>query len=100
MPIERAKQFLPFDALKGLREALREKEKIIVIPFTLSEDMENEINQTLINLKISDIVEVTHFSNHEYIVTTGIVSKKKNDYFTIVKQDIYYKDILKIKNID
>ena len=31
MPVsERAKQFMPFSALKGLDEALREKERIIV----------------------------------------------------------------------
>ena len=28
--LERAKIFLPFDALKGFQEALREKEKILV----------------------------------------------------------------------
>ena len=27
--LDRAKQFMPFDALKGFREAIREKEKII-----------------------------------------------------------------------
>ena len=30
MPVEdRAKQFMPFDALKGFREALAEKEKLV-----------------------------------------------------------------------
>lgn len=29
-PADRAKQFLPFDALKGFREALEEKERTIV----------------------------------------------------------------------
>jgi hypothetical protein len=28
--LERAKIFLPFDALKGFQEALREKEKVLV----------------------------------------------------------------------
>lgn len=31
-PADRAKQFLPFDALKGFREALAEKERTVVPP--------------------------------------------------------------------
>ena len=33
----RAKQFMPFDALKGFREALEEKERILVPKRELSE---------------------------------------------------------------
>lgn len=40
----RAKQFMPFDALKGLREALAEKERIIVPKKELSEDQKAELD--------------------------------------------------------
>ena len=33
---DRAKQFMPFDALKGFREALKEKEKVTVPKIELS----------------------------------------------------------------
>ena len=36
--VARAKQFLPFDALKGLQEALREKEREYEEKKDLSED--------------------------------------------------------------
>lgn len=35
-PVDRAKQFLPFDALKGFREALAEKERTLTIQGELS----------------------------------------------------------------
>ena len=42
-PSERAKQFLPFDALKGFREALAEKERTIVPQGELEVEREEEI---------------------------------------------------------
>lgn len=37
-PAERAKQFMPFAALKGYEEALRAKEKVVVPKMELSSD--------------------------------------------------------------
>ena len=37
---DRAKQFLPFAALKGLPEALAKKERVAVPKIVLSEDMQ------------------------------------------------------------
>ena len=48
MPIEeRAKQFMPFSALKGLEEALASKEKIIVPKKELTQDYAEELNLKL-----------------------------------------------------
>ncbi len=97
MPIERAKQFMPFDALKGFKEALREKEKIIVDKIDLCEDAIIEINNILINLKVGDIVKVVYFKQNEYIEVTGMISKIKNDFFVIVKEKIMYNNIYRIE---
>ena len=97
MPIERAKQFMPFDALKGFKEALKEKEKIIVDKIDLSEDAIIEINNILINLKVGDIVKVVYFKQNEYIEVTGMISKIKNDFFVIVKEKIMYNNIYRIE---
>ena len=97
MPIERAKQFMPFDALKGFKEALKEKEKIIVDKIDLCEDAIIEINNILINLKVGDIVKVVYFKQNEYIEVTGMISKIKNDFFVIVKEKIMYNKIYRIE---
>ena len=45
MPVsDRAKQFMPFSALKGLDEALRTKEKIVVPKVELSPEMAEELD--------------------------------------------------------
>jgi hypothetical protein len=97
MPIERAKQFMPFDALKGFKEALSEKEKIVVDKIDLGEDAIIEINNILTTLKIGDIVKVVYFKQNEYIEVTGMISKIKNDFFVIVKEKIMYNNIYRIE---
>ena len=48
MPIaDRAKQFMPFAALKGLPEALAAKEKILVQKVELSPEMEEELDRRM-----------------------------------------------------
>ena len=44
---DRAKLFIPFDALKGLKEALREKEKVLCEKKELTEEEIEEISFTL-----------------------------------------------------
>ena len=97
---DRARQFLPFDALKGFREALKEKERIKVAKIELSEDEEIIISNRLTQVKKGMIVKIVHYSNQEYIETTGMVSKIDLVYhkLTIVKLDIFFNDILKIES--
>ena len=47
---ERAKLFMPFDALKGFRDCLRLAEKNINSKKTISEEMENDINNKLLSI--------------------------------------------------
>ena len=72
---DRAKQFMPFDALKGFREALAEKERIIVPKRELSEEQKAELNLKLYKIQKSDIITVEYFTNGEYVQTTGMVSR-------------------------
>ena len=51
---ERAKQFMPFDAMKGLNEALRAKEerRTRVERKQLSEDMAEELSRVLNRIEL------------------------------------------------
>lgn len=40
---DRAKQFMPFDALKGFREALAEKERLVEVQKGIAEKSDKEI---------------------------------------------------------
>lgn len=72
---ERAKQFMPFDPLKGFREALLEKEKITVDKAELSEEAGELLDRTLHEIAIRDIVTVVYYDKGEYVKLTGMVSR-------------------------
>ena len=97
--LERAKIFLPFDALKGFQEALREKEKVLVPKKILSNEEKEKISNKLIQIKKGMIIKIIYFENDEYIELEGIVSSIDFVYKTIkiVKKEILFTDILDIK---
>ena len=72
---DRAKQFMPFAALKGLEEALSEKEKVVVEKVELTEDSIEQLNWKVSQLKVRDIATVVYFSKGEYLKVTGMVSR-------------------------
>ena len=72
---ERAKQFMPFAALKGHMEALRMREKIVVRRRELSEEYKEELDRKLRAVCKNDIITVIYFSQGEYLKKTGMVSK-------------------------
>ncbi len=80
MPIEqRAKIFSPFSALKGLNEALAEKEKVREPKKVISEDMAAKIDYTLKNLKPKQILTVIFYDKTEerYLQLTGTLTAVK-----------------------
>ena len=74
---KRAKQFLPFDALTGLREAIAAKERITVPKRELTEDSIADINKTLKGLQKGQIITVVYYGTYEqnYLPLTGPVTK-------------------------
>lgn len=95
---DRAKIFAPFDALKGFKEALKEKEKIVVEKRIISQEEKEKIGNILKEIKKNDMVEIIYFNNGEYIKVKGIVSKIDFVYLkiTIVTTKIEFNDIYKI----
>ena len=98
--LDRAKIFLPFDALKGFKEALREKEKILVDKKILSIEEKEKISKKLIQIKKGMIIKVIYFENNEYIELEGMVSLIDFVYkkLKIVKKEIEFTDILDIQS--
>lgn len=73
---DRAKQFMPFDALKGFQEALREKERVRVPKRILSEEEREELNRELSRIGKMDMVEAEYFQDGE----TGICQRKGHGF--------------------
>lgn len=76
-PAERAKQFMPFDAVKGLREALARKEAELLYTERqeLSEEATAALNETLGGLRTGDRVAVTYYEDHRYRTVFDIVRR-------------------------
>ena len=74
---KRAKQFMPFDALTGLREAIAAKERVIEPRRYPSEDAIAEINEKLLDLHKGQIITVVYYGDYEqrYLQLTGPVIK-------------------------
>lgn len=72
---ERAKQFLPFAALKGYPAALRRKEKIVVPKVEFSEDYQERLDGKLRQIRVQDVVTAVYFREGEYLEVTGMVSR-------------------------
>lgn len=84
-PSRRAKQFAPFDALKGLKEAIARKEHVPEPRRELSEDAIAEINAKLTMLKPGSWVTVVYYCNYtqEIHQLTGQVSKVDSYWKTL-----------------
>lgn len=95
---DRAKQFMPFAALKGYPEALQKKEKIVVPKMELSEEYAEELDRKLRQVKKNDMITIIYFSNHEYLKKTGMVSRidETARILKIVNTRISFDDIYDI----
>ncbi len=95
----RAKQFLPFAALKGLPEALAMKEHIIIPKPLLSEDKIEELDRNLHLLERGTIASVIYYHKDECIKITGIVARidAASRLLQIVNTKIPFDEILEIE---
>lgn len=100
MPIpDRAKQFMPFAALKGLPEALAAKERIVVTRVELSEEMADELDRKMHLLRRGEIATVVYFHKDEYLKITGMVARidVTSRLLQIVNTKIEFDDILDVE---
>ncbi len=102
---DRARQFLPFDAQKGLKEAIRLKEIEYerIKRRDIDEDKCAKISDTLLNVEKNELVEVTYFEEGYYNTITGKIKIKIEEESILVDKkiiklfDLYDIKILKDK---
>nr|WP_286200844.1 YolD-like family protein [[Clostridium] symbiosum] len=85
--------------MKGFREALAQKERIIVPRSELSEESKEELDRRLRQVKKNDIITVIYFQNGEYIKITGMVSSLEltSRILKIINTRIRFDDIYEIQ---
>ena len=98
---KRAAQFAMFDALKGLKEAIAEKERIPTPRRFLSEDAIAEINAQLTSLKPGNVATVVYYCDYaqEYHQLTGPV-RKIDGYWKLLQVGDMSIDFCEIAEIE
>ncbi len=100
MPIsERAKQFMPFAAVKGYHEALAKKEHITVPKNELTDDMAELLDYSLKSIQRGNVITVVYYHEKEYIKICGMAAKIDNEAktLTVVDRIINFEDIINIE---
>ncbi|MDD3422229.1 MAG: YolD-like family protein [Bacilli bacterium] len=99
MKADRAVQFLPFDGVKGLREALKEAERVVVPKKELGEDEKEALSLVLSELRKGMMVKVVYYENNDYVSYEGIVTRIDDTLkdLTVVKTKIAFPDIIKLE---
>ncbi|MCR4726404.1 MAG: YolD-like family protein [Clostridia bacterium] len=102
--IDRAKQFLPFDAMKGLKEALerKEKEKMRTEKRELSEEDAEELSRRLSKLERGSEVSVLCHKNGYYLEKRGKIEEFNviYKYMKIGGEKIFFDDIYRLDSVE
>ena len=98
---ERAKQFMPFSALKGFDDMIKVENKAPSDRKILSDEDSDNIGHVLGEIKKNDVVKITFYETDGYVTLTGIVAKIDYDMkrLTVVKRAIDFEDIYFIEKV-
>ena len=98
-PQDRARQFIPFMALKGYYDLCLQKERHPTPRHTLKEEESLELSRTVAMLRKGSMVSVTYYDRDAYIMQRGIVSEvvPQLRFIRVVRQRIDFDDILNIE---
>lgn len=91
----RAKIFMPFDALDGFKRALKREEEIHDKKYYEDETIYQKIKK----LNIGDRIEIVYFNNFEVITSFGQIKKIdfKNNIIQVSNSIIFFENIDEIK---
>lgn len=102
--VDRAKQFLPFDALKGLHEELElREEKMSRVPrHSLSEERMEELSSVLSRIYKGSQIQMTFYRTGHYYDLRGTVDNINivYKYILIGEEKIFFDDIYSLSLVD
>ena len=98
--LNRAKLFLSFDSLKGYKEMVKKKERIVVKRPELSEDSYYELDWKIHQIKVGELIKIIYFDRFEFISLEGMVTAidlENKKQIKIVDKVIAIRNIIKIE---
>lgn len=99
---ERAKQFMPFAALRGYYDIIKNCERIKEPKRELLDKEAEEISDKINEIKKGMLIKIKYYNVDTYDEITGIVSEIDKNYkvLSIIKTKIKFCDILSIQIIN
>ena len=94
-PAERARQFMPFAALRGYYELVEQANVQPEERRELTEERAAALDAALAGVRVGSLVRVTHYDGSAYVCTEGIVTALSVELRTlsVVKRRIGFDDI-------
>lgn len=93
--LDRAKQFLAFESLKGYRNLVRNKNYKTDNKKVLFDDNYDELNNTFKMINKNSLIRVKYYNDDQYIESTGRVKK-----IDLYRKKIYFlRSIIDMDNI-
>lgn len=98
-PEERARQFMPFAALRGYYDLIHEAEYVPEPKRPLTEEHSLALSQTAAQVKPRALVRATYYNGSAYVPITGVVSQVSCDLrmIRIVKTTIPFDDLWELE---
>ncbi|MEG0503052.1 MAG: hypothetical protein RR547_00265 [Raoultibacter sp.] len=98
----RAQQFMPFAALKGYYDLVRERQRVVQPKHELTEEEALALSENLAHVQRRTMVRITHYDGEAYVVTHGLVSDidLASRTITVVRTRIAFCDIRSIQGED
>lgn len=95
----RAQQFMPFAALKGYYDLVRERARVVQPRHELTEEEVLALSAKLAQVKRRTMVHVTHYDGEAYVVAHGLVSDidLANRTITVVRTNVAFSDMLDLR---
>ena len=96
---ERAAQFMPFAALTGYYDLVRERERVSEPRREPSEEEAARISAELAAMRKGQLVRMTHYEHDAYVTTEGIVTgvDPVARELTVVRRRIRFDDVWSVR---
>ena len=96
---DRARQFMPFDALDGFRALIEEQDKVVEKRKELSEERIEMLNERIRKVRKGERIIITYYNRDGYVKKDGIVSgfDFALKYIRVVDTKIYFEDMFDIE---
>lgn len=96
---DRAQQFMPFAALKGYYELVRQRERVVEPRHELTEEEAVALSQKIARIRRGMLITAVHYDGEAYVHTTGVVANVDVPFrtITVVKQTIAFADLVDIE---